>query len=134
MKIALIDSDIILDIITKDKQFFKESCSRLNLIIKNYKLAINPIIYSEVSIACKNLQQIQKLLPDNHFLKINLPWNAAFLASKVFLKFSLKNLGENYLPLPHFYIGAHAELENLSLLTRQKAFYRNFFKKINIIE
>jgi predicted nucleic acid-binding protein len=61
-----------------------------------------------------------------------LPWEAGFLAGKSFLLYRSRG-GLRNSPLPDFYIGAHAAIGRLALLTRDAARYRTYFPKIEIL-
>jgi len=89
-------------------------------------LVINPIIYAEVSVGFDRIEELDEVLPSDSFRRDPLPWDAAFLAGKCFLEYRRRG-GSRRSPLPDFYIGAHAALSRLPLLTRDARRYRTYF-------
>jgi len=127
----LVDSCVLLDIITEDKTWFNWSSETLEKY-SNTLLVINPIIYAEVSIGYENIEELEEALPAHIFKRAPLPWEAAFLAAKIFVKYR-KAGGQRSLPLPDFYIGAHALIENYHLLTRDGKRFKHYYPKLNMI-
>jgi predicted nucleic acid-binding protein len=127
----LIDSNVILDITTEDPTWFDWSATTLAKYANDHILVINPIIYAEISIGFAKIEELEKLLT-NIFERVPLPWEAAFLAGKVFLKYR-KNTGKKLSPLPDFFIGAHAAIKNMPLMTRDVNHYRTYFPKLKLI-
>lgn len=72
------------------------------------------------------------MLEPDYYRRLPLPWEAAFLAGKCFQRYRRKG-GERRSPLPDFYIGAHAAVAGMALLTRDEARYRTYFPKLKII-
>lgn len=128
----IIDSNVIIDIITQDKFWYEWSSKQLKNLIETDILIINPIIYSEVSIGFNNIEDLEETLPHNIFVRENLPWEAAFLAGKCYLKYR-KAAGVKTSPLPDFYIGAHAAVTDRALLTRDSRRYKGYFPTLKII-
>jgi len=131
MKI-LVDSSVILDILTEDGNWFTWSAETLAACAKSYILAVNPIIYAEVSIRFEKVEDLDAALPATYFRRLPLPWEAAFLAGKCFLDYRRKGVQKRS-PLPDFYIGAHAEVGGMTLLTRDAARYHTYFPALRII-
>ena len=128
----LVDSSVILDILTEDKNWFAWSSETLADCARSNILAVNPIIYAEVSIRFEKVEELDAALPPTYFRRLPLPWEAAFLAGKCFLDYRRKG-GLKRSPLPDFYIGAHAEFSGMTLLTRDTARYRTYFSALRII-
>jgi hypothetical protein len=128
----LVDSSVILDILTEDKDWFKWSAETLADCARSSILAVNPIIYAEVSIRFENIEGLDAALPSTYFRRLPLPWEAAFLAGKCFLDYRRRG-GLKRSPLPDFYIGAHAVVSGMKLLTRDVARYRTYFPNVHII-
>ena len=128
----LVDSNVILDIVTEDKRWFQWSSKTLAHYAEDHTLNINPIIYAEISIAFDRIEDIEAALPPAYFSRLQLPWEAAFLAGKCYLKYRKKG-GEKRSPLPDFYIGAHAAIKGMALITRENSRYHTYFPKLNII-
>jgi len=95
-------------------------------------LVINPIIYAEVSMGFVRIEDLDAALPSPTFHRLALPWEAAFLAGKCFLAYR-KRGGVRSSPLPDFYIGAHATVSGMTLLTRDASRYRTYFPKLRLI-
>jgi predicted nucleic acid-binding protein len=128
----LVDSNIILDIVTEDHRWFEWSSATLSRLVEKHALAINPIIYAEVSIGFERIEEMEAILPTDYFRRLPLPWEAAFLAGKCFQRYRRKG-GEKRSPLPDFFIGAHAAVAGMALLTRDWARYKTYFPKLQII-
>ncbi len=129
---ALIDSNVILDIFTKDPKWFDWSSKTLAYYAEHELLYINPIIYSEISISFKRIEELDQALPNDYILREDLPYEAAFLAGKCFLKYR-KSGGVKHAPLPDFYIGAHAAIRGWDIITRDNGRYKTYFPKLNVI-
>lgn len=95
-------------------------------------LVINPIIYAEVSVSFQRIEDLDEVVSPGWFRRDPLPWEAAFLAGKCFLVYRRKG-GARRSPLPDFYIGAHAAVAGLTLLTRDARRYRSYFPQLNIL-
>lgn len=128
----LIDSCILLDIITNDSNWFSWSSTQLEYYADTHQLFINPIIYSEVSIGYKKIEELEDAIPQTFFKRSPIPWEAAFLAGKIFLDYR-KAGGPRNLPLPDFFIGAHALIDNMMLMTRDTKRFRYYYPKLRII-
>ena len=128
----LVDSNVILDIVTEDADWFQWSSETLAFYGDTDLLVINPIIYAEVSIGFKRSEEVEEVLPLTHFRRAQLPWEAGFLAGKCFLKYRRKG-GKRRSPLPDFFIGAHAAIMEMSLMTRDVPRYRTYFPKLKLI-
>jgi hypothetical protein len=128
----LVDSNVILDIVTEDKRWFQWSSETLAHFAEDHILNINPIIFAEIAIAFNRIEDIEVTLPPIYFRRLPLPWEAAFLAGRCYLKYRKKG-GEKHSPLPDFYIGAHAAVRGMTLMTRDVSRYRTYFPKLRII-
>lgn len=104
----------------------------LSRFAEDGRLVINPIIYAEISIGFERIEQLENVLADESFLREALPWEAGFLAGKCFLEYRRRG-GARRSPLPDFYIGAHAAVAGIPLLTRDARRYRTYFPRLRII-
>jgi hypothetical protein len=129
---VLVDSNVLLDIATNDPHWGGWSASALAECAEHTTLIVNPIIYAEVSIGYTTIDALDAALPANLYHREPLPWEAGFLAGKCFL-FYRRRGGLRNSPLPDFYIGAHAAIGRLALLTRDAARYRSYFPTIEIL-
>lgn len=132
MSIVLVDSNILLDIMTEDARWFSWSAGALEEQGEAAILAINPIIYAEVSIRFERVEELEDALPSTLFERAALPWAAAFLAGKCFARYPRAG-GVRRSPLPDFYIGAHAAVRGWTLLTRDATRYRSYFPTLRLI-
>lgn len=129
---VFVDSNVLLDVLTEDSQWFVWSSNALARCADNSALIINPIVYAEVSIRFKAIEDLEDALPKSMFERRDMPWEAAFLAGKCFLKYRRAG-GRKTTPLPDFFIGAHAAIEKLDLLTRNPSRYRTYFPTVKLI-
>lgn len=129
---VLVDSNILIDIATNDPEWSEWSANALAEAAESHVLVINPIIYSEVSIGYSTIEGLNLALPSQIYRRDQLPWEAGFLAGRCFSAYR-KRGGTRRSPLPDFYIGAHAAIGRLALLTRDASRYRTYFPKIHLI-
>lgn len=129
---VMVDSNVLLDVLTEDKTWFAWSANKLAECAENSTLWINPVIYSEVSIGFDRIEDLEAALPTDAFGRIHLPYEAAFLAGKCFLRYR-RDGGLKRSPLPDFLIGAHAAVEGMVLLTRDSSRYRTYFPGLALI-
>ncbi len=126
------DSNVLLDIATNDPNWGDWSGRALVECAEHTTLIINPIIYAEVSIGYSTIEALEASLPTTLYQREALGWEAGFLAGKRFLLYRRRG-GLRRSPLPDFYIGAHAAVGRLALLTRDAARYRSYFPAIEIL-
>ena len=129
---TLVDSNVILDVLTEDPHWFAWSAAQLERLGNEGMLVINPLIYAEISIRFSRVEELEAALPPTFIRREELPWAAAFLAGKCFLRYRQAG-GERRSPLPDFYVGAHAAVRGMALLTRDAARYRTYFPKLHLI-
>ena len=130
--ITLVDSNVILDLATDDPKWGAWSAEALLRAADESALAINPLIFAEVSIGFETVEELERLLPPDEFERLALPYEAAFLAGKAFLSYRRKG-GARTAPLADFYIGAHAAVGKMRLLTRDPRRYRTYFPTVELI-
>lgn len=129
---TLVDSNVILDVVTDDAEWGDWSASMLARAAQSARLVINPLIYAEVSCGYERIEDLDDALPSEYFVREPLPWEAAFLAAKAFVRYRRRG-GLRRAPLPDFYIGAHAALAGYTLLTRDPRRYATYFPKLRIL-
>jgi predicted nucleic acid-binding protein len=130
---VLVDTNVILDVCTNDKRWYAWSAAALEEAAESSTLVINPIIYAEVSIGYKRIESLEQALPRGIFRRDDLPYEAAFLAGKAYLRYKQRGGRSKARPLPDFYIGAHAAVAGFRLLTRDAARYRTYFPGLDVI-
>ncbi|MEX2575160.1 MAG: PIN domain-containing protein [Halofilum sp. (in: g-proteobacteria)] len=129
---CLIDSNVLLDVLEEDPHWFDWSSQALASAADHGPLIINPVIYAEVSVGFETIEELEMLLSGPEFVRAPLPWEAAFLAGKCFLDYRRRD-GHKRSPLPDFFIGAHAAVEGLTLVTRDASRYRTYFPMLNLV-
>lgn len=129
---VLVDSSVLLDIATNDPNWSTWSGEALAECAEHAPLVINPIIYAEVSIRYSTMEALDAALLPALYQRESLPWEAGFLAGKCFLQYRRRG-GARTSPLPDFYIGAHAAIGNLALLTRDAARYHSYFPRLEML-
>jgi len=129
---VLVDSNVILDVFTQDPRWFDRSAAVLARMAGDHELIVNPIVYAEVSVGFERIEELDAALPGESFRREPLPWEAAFLAGRCFARYRRAG-GSRRAPLPDFYIGAHAAVRGIPLLTRDAARYRTYFPRLELI-
>ena len=132
MKGILVDSNIVLDIFLDDPNWAEWSEAVLSEYSIHTPLYINPIIYTEISIGFKKIEELETALLKGGFQMLEIPKEALFLAGKAFLKYR-RSKGVKKSPLPDFFIGAQAAVLDLELITRDTKRYRSYFPTVKII-
>ena len=132
MRGILVDSTIILDIFLDDPNWAEWSESKLEKFSSITKLYINPVVYSEVSIGFKRIEDLESALHRGGFQMLEIPKEALYLAGKAYLKYREKG-GTGISPLPDFYIGAQAAILGMDLITRDASRYRTYFPTVKLI-
>ena len=129
---TLVDANVILDIFTEDEEWFDWSAAMLEDAALAGRLYINPIIYAEVSVRFPSVEELDEALPASYYRRVDLPWPAAFLAGQAYLRYRRRG-GQHRSPMPDFYIGAHAAVSDLTLLTRDPRRYRHYFPTLRML-
>jgi len=132
MKPVLVDSSVLIDVATQDKVWVSWSMAALERAADEALVMITPIIYAEVSIGFQRIEDLELAIPASLFRREQLPFEAAFLAGKAFLRYRRRG-GTRTAPLPDFYIGAHAAVSNFRLLTRDARRYRTYFPSVELV-
>lgn len=129
---VLVDSNVLLDVMTEDATWYDWSSSALARCANASTLYVNPIIYAEVSVRFERIEELEEALPLEAFRRLPLPLEAAFLAGKAFARYRQQGGGRSS-TLPDFFIGAHAAVAGLRLLTRDDTRYRTHFPTVKLI-
>ena len=132
MTAVLIDSNVLLDLMTEDTPWFSWSAAAVERLADSSRLVINTMIYAEVSVRFSRIEDLEAALPKSMFDREAIPHEAAFLAGKSFLAYRRRG-GTRRSPLPDFFIGAHAAVAGYRLLTRDATRYRTYFPKLQLI-
>lgn len=132
MAATLVDSNVLVDLFTEDDEWFGWSAAMIEQCAEDGDLVINSLIYAEVSPQFDSIEALDEALPAQFFRRADLPWEAGFLAGLAFVQYRRAG-GTRPTPLPDFYIGAHAAVDGLTLLTRDAARYRKYFPSLRIV-
>ncbi len=129
---TLVDSCILIDVLANDPTWADWSLDKLDRLGQQATLVINPIILAEISPRFERAADLDAALSQLPIKREALPWDAAFLAGQAF-KVYRSSRGAKTSPMPDFYIGAHALVGGMRLLTRDAARYHSYFPKLIVI-
>ena len=132
MAATLVDSNVLIDVLSGDPLWGGWSAQALRHAGADGPLVINEVIYAEVSTRYSRVEVLDRELSVDDLQREHTPWLAAFLAGKVFVEYKRRG-GERRSPLPDFFIGAHAAVADLRLLTRDPRRYRSYFPRLDLI-
>jgi predicted nucleic acid-binding protein len=128
----LVDSNIIIDVLTKNPSWQAWSEAALSDAADRDDVAINPIIFAEIASGFATIRELDRHLGADAFRRLPLPYEAGFVAGRAFVEYRRRG-GVRTSPPPDFYIGAHAAVSGLSLLTRDARRYVSYFPKVRLI-
>lgn len=128
---VLADANVLLDVLTNDATWAEWSQNELARA-EAEGLAINPIIYAELAPAFRIQDELVSALASWPLQRVALPYAAAWPAAMAFAEYRRRG-GTRTTPLPDFFIGAHAQVEGLKLLTRDATRYRTYFPSVALI-
>jgi len=128
----LVDTNVLLDVVTEDPVWVDWSLATLEAASFDGPLAINDVVYAELSVRYRDVADLDAMLAAAELLHLPAPKPALFLAGKVFQAYRKSGGGRTGV-LPDFFIGAHAAVSGLTLITRDVARYRTYFPKVALI-
>lgn len=128
----LVDTNILVDILENDPEWVDWSIGQLRMQSKVHRLAINPIVYSELSLTFSTVEALDKTIDELGLAMIELPRPALFLAGKAFARYRRQSGTKNNV-LADFFIGAHAAVSCYPLLTRDTRRYSAYFADVKLI-
>lgn len=129
---VLVDSNVLLDLFTNDAKWAEWSERTLHAYAASHRLGINMMIYTEVSVGFERADTLHDALAELGCEMLAIPLEALFLTGKVFLEYRRRG-GAKRAPLPDFFIGAHAAVAEMPLITRDTARYRRAFPGVELI-
>lgn len=132
MSAVLVDSNVLLDVMSRDADWRAWSEDAIARAADSARLVINPIVYAEVSVRHSRIEDLDAALPRELVEREDLPYAAAFLAGKAFVAYRRRG-GARRSPPPDFFIGAHAAVAGYRLLTRDARRYRDYFPRLELI-
>ena len=128
----LVDTNVLVDVLENDSQWADWSIGHLRAQSKVHRLAINPIIYAELSLTFSTIEALDKTIDALGLAMIELPRPALFLAGKAFVRYRRQGGTKNNV-LGDFFIGAHAAVSGHPLLTRDTRRYAAYFTGVTLI-
>ena len=128
----LVDTNVLLDVLQEEPRWSGWSQEQLDTASLTDRLAINAVIYSELSMAFARIEELEAVISEAALMVDAIPREALFLAGKVFLDYRRRK-GSKQGVLPDFYIGAHAAVNGYPILTRDTARYRSYFPTVRLI-
>ena len=128
----LVDTNVLLDVFTDDPQWRPWSKIALSEAIGAGPIGINPIIYAEASLAFEAVEALDRQLETLMLDRLLLPYGAAFEAARAYRRYRNAG-GVRSAPLPDFYIGAHAENDGLTLITRDARRFQTYFPAVTLV-
>jgi predicted nucleic acid-binding protein len=132
MSTTLVDSNVLLDLVTDDPKWADWSIRQLDGAAIRGTLAINDIVYAEISVRFTTIEALDTVLNEAGIAMAAIPRPALFLAGKAFQRYRAAG-GARTGVLPDLFIGAHAAVAGLTLLTRDVRRYRTYFPTIDLI-
>lgn len=129
---VMVDSCVLLDIFTQDANWYAWSSDQLARAANHGTVVINPVIYAEVSAGFHRIEDLDAFLAPDVFEYRPIPREAAFLAARSFMAYR-KRGGVKTAPLPDFFIGAHASVEGLDLITRDTRRFASCYPRLRLI-
>ena len=126
----LVDTNVLVDVLENDPEWADWSIGQLRAQSK--VLAINPIIYSELSLTFSTVEALDKAIEDLGLTLVEVPRSALFLAGKAFARYRRQSGTKNNV-LADFFIGAHAAVSRLPLLTRDTRRYTSYFSDVKLV-
>ena len=129
---VLIDTNVLLDVVTNHPQWADWSQNQLEAASARDRLAVNAVVYAEVSIGFRRIEEVESLLAKTRIVVEAIPREALFLAGKAFQRYKRRG-GTRTGVLPDFFIGAHAAVLGAPLLTRDSRRYADYFPTVELI-
>lgn len=129
---TLVDSNVLLDLFTRDPTWSVWSSDRLAEALDRGPVLVNQVVYGEVAHRFSTIEALDEVLTADRFVRGNLPWAAAVLAATCYRDYRRRGGGRTSI-LPDFFIGAHAAVLRVQLLTRDAARYRTYFPTVELI-
>jgi len=130
--VTLVDTNVLLDLVTNDAKWAEWSVAHLEAASLEGPLLINDVIYAELAVRYERIEDLDEFIDAAGLVMTPLPRSALFLAGKVFTRYR-KSGGTRTGVLPDFFIGAHAAVAELPLLTRDVGRYRTYFPTVSLI-
>jgi hypothetical protein len=128
----LVDTNVLVDVLESDPDWADWSIAQLRAQSKVHRLVVNPIIYSELSLTFSTVEALDQVLDGMQLRMLEIPKPALFLAGKAFVQYRHSGGVKNNV-LGDFFIGAHAAVSGLPVLTRDTQRYKNYFPSVRLV-
>jgi hypothetical protein len=128
----LVDTNVLVDVLQNDPQWADWSIAQLRAQAKLHALAINPVIYAEMSLSFSTLEALDDVVLTMALELREIPRPALFLAARAYALYRRRG-GSKGQVLPDFFIGAHAAVEGWPLLTRDASRFKTYFPTLDVI-
>lgn len=128
----LVDTNVLVDVVEDDPEWAAWSVARLEHLTSLHALAINPVVYAELSVAFEAMEEVDAVIDEMALKLLEIPRPALFLAGKAVERYRRRG-GRKTGVLADFFIGAHASVARMPILTRDPARYRGYFPKAELI-
>jgi len=128
----LVDTNVLVDVLEDDPQWADWSIQQLRFQSKIHRLLINPIVYSELSLTFSTVEALDHTIAELGLSMVEIPKPALFLAGKAFVRYR-RHGGTKSNFLGDFFIGAHAAVSGLQILTRDTKRYRSYFPSVELV-
>lgn len=128
----LVDTNVLVDVLENDPDWADWSIGQLRAQSKVHRLAINPVIYAELSLTFSTVEALDETIEALGLVLIELPRPALFLAGKAFMRYRRQG-GTKSNVLGDFFIGAHAAISGHPVLTRNTRRYAAYFPGVTLI-
>ena len=132
MTATLLDSNVLIDVLDSESVWKPWATEALSAAVDRGPVFVNQIVYAEVSIGFSTAEACEAALSERWLELVPVPWPAAFAAGRAFVAYRRRG-GVRRSPLPDFFIGAHAAVARLPLLTRDPARYRSYFPGVRLL-
>lgn len=129
---TLVDTNVLLDVVTDNAEWAEWSQRQLEAAAVRGPVMINDVVYAELSVGFLRMEELDEVLGIAQVETASIPRDALFLAGKVFQRYRSGG-GTRTGVLPDFFIGAHAAVAQLPLLTRDVRRYRTYFPTVRLI-
>lgn len=128
----IVDTNVLIDVLEDDPEWADWSLQRLRELARIHELAINPVIYAELSVAFESIEDLESVVSELQLRLLEIPRPALFLAGKAFMRYRREG-GTKTSVLADFFIGAHAAVAGRQVLTRDARRYRYHFPTVPLI-
>lgn len=129
---VLVDANVLLDLVTAPNAWSDWSAGQLRRAAAAGPLLANDIVFAEVSIGFLRVEEVEGVFAKARVALAPMPRPVLFRAGKAFQEYRRRG-GTKTGVLPDFFIGAHAEVAGLRLLTRDGGRYRSYFPGVALI-